>query len=166
MSFIGSLQCVPRLEAALVSNSIKSSMMCPAMLYSHSVIETHMSLRSKSTLWPASLLPPHIMVSRVSSADRDAWWTSIKLVLDLLFTFPSEALHTDVLHSVTPAAYSDTYTAAFKWAHTGAFGVLGPLPYMDGNHELYMLLDHLLGERCQILYPQLTSLAGKELLQA
>jgi hypothetical protein len=127
---------------------------------------SHISLRSKSILWPASLLPPRIMASRVSSADRDAWWTSIKLVLDVLFTFPSEALHTDVLYSVTPAAYSDTYTAAFKWAHTGGFGVPGPLPYMDGNHELYMLLDHLLGESCQILYPQLTSLAGKELLQA
>jgi hypothetical protein len=97
--------------------------------------------------------------------DKDAGWTAIKLVLEPLFTFPNEALHADLPHSITPAEYSAAYTAVHEWARTPQdFG--STPPHTTGGFTLYPLLDGLLEEKCRIAYTQLQSLDSNQLLQA
>jgi hypothetical protein len=91
--------------------------------------------------------------ARAVLPDKDALWTAIAAVLEPLFTFPDQAMHTDLPRSVTIAGYSAVYTAVFNWAQTNNTSH----PYISPVLEIHPLFDRLLEERCQILYLQLES---------
>jgi hypothetical protein len=114
---------------------------------SHPVSSCHMSAKPSTS-------PP----------DKDELWTTVRNILEPLFTIPDEALRVDLVHSVTAAQYSAAYTAAHQWV---GLGVLYPGRNQHTSEEFqpYPLLDKLLEYRCQMLGAQLKSLSGEKLLR-
>jgi hypothetical protein len=92
-----------------------------------------------------------------SCPDKDQLWNEIRNVLEPLFTFPDEALHTEVLHPMTYAQYSAAYTGVVSWVKWCRH---------PKGLPLYPPLDDLVKECCRIMYTQLEPFTGEQLLRA